>query len=318
MFTVFSLLGSSFVSAYNIMNILSQSSIYGVMALGMTFLIVCGYFDLSVGTVMGFSANLVILLMIKGVPIWASVVIVLVTSIAIGAINGLLVTKANINAFIVTLAMMLVMHGLTYFLCKGDQISSPDYGFSRYANGDIGGMSYLTITFFIFVVAFWFIMKFTRYGRNVYAIGGNADAAFNAGIKVAKARVFCFVLCSFTAGVGGVMTASKMNGATAYLGYPDGALIVITCVVLGGTSLLGGSGGMLYTLGGTIAYIMFRNGLNMMNVDAAYNYIATGIILISIVTFDALSLNREPGRIGPAGRFGGMKDSGKKVVSGSA
>jgi ribose transport system permease protein len=133
-------------------------------------------------------------------------------------------------------------------------------------------------------------MKYTRHGRNTYAIGGNAEAAFNAGIKIENVRLLNFAICSAAAGLGGIMTASRLNGATPYLGYPDGSLIVITCVVLGGTSLNGGSGGIVHTLGGTIAYVVFRNGLNMMNVPSEFNYIATGMILIGIVTSDAISM----------------------------
>jgi ribose transport system permease protein len=260
------------------------------MALGMTFLIVCGYFDLSAGVVMGFIANMVILFQINGLSITMSVLFVLLVSAVIGSINGILVTRANINAFIVTLATMLSIRGFTYFLCNGDQISNPDRLFARYANRSFFGISYLTVTFFVLFVICWFVMKYTRHGRNTYAIGGNAEAAFNAGIKIKNVRLLNFVICSVTAGLGGVMTASRLNGATPYLGYPDQSLIVITCVVLGGTSLNGGSGGMIHTLGGTIAYVMFRNGLNMMNVPSEFNYIATGMILIGIVTSDAISM----------------------------
>lgn len=292
MLIVFSIFGESFLQLSNIENILMQSAIFGTMALGMTFLIICGYFDLSAGVLMGFSANLVILLQNAGLGIGWSVIIVLVISSIAGTLNGLLVTKAKINAFIVTLAMMLSIRGFTYFICKGDQISGPIKEFSNYGNGSLFGVSYLTITFAILLLICIYIMRYTQHGRSTYAVGGNDDAAYNAGIKVDKVRLINFIFCSFAAGIGGVMTASRLNAATPYLGYPDGSVMVITCVVLGGTSLTGGVGGMLFTLGGTVAYYMFRNGLNMMNVPSAFNYIATGLILIAIVTFDKLVANK--------------------------
>jgi len=292
MFIIFSIFGDSFLQISNMANILMQSSIFGTMALGMTFLIITGYFDLSAGVVMGFTANLVILLQIAGLDIAFSVIIALAVSLVIGIVNGLLVTKAKINAFIVTLAMMLSIRGFTYFLCDGDQISGPIRAFSQYANGSVLGLSYLSITFVSLLVVCILVMRYTRHGRETYAIGGNAEAAYNAGIKVDRVRVINFALCSLAAGIGGIMTASRLNAATPYLGYPDGSVMVITCVVLGGTSLNGGVGGMLFTLGGTVAYYMFRNGLNMMNVPSAFNYVVTGIILIAIVAFDKLVANR--------------------------
>ena len=285
---VFSLCSKSFFSGTNLLNILQQSSIYGTMALGMTFLIICGYFDLSAGVVMGFSANLVVWLQIVGLPIWAAIVITLLVAFAIGLFNGVMVTKVHINAFIVTLAMMIAGRGCTYVLCGGDQIGSPNIAFMDYANGKIFGISYLSITFVAFTVIAALVLRFTKHGRETYAIGGNADAAFNAGIKVDRVKTINFILCSVAAGIGGVMTASRMNAATPFLGYPDGAIMIITCVVLGGTGLQGGYGGALYTLGGTIAYFMFRNGLNMMNVTTAYYYMLTGAILIAIVTLDKI------------------------------
>ena len=287
-FVVFSICGKSFLSLSNILNIIQQSSINGTMALGMTFLIICGYFDLSAGVVMGFCANFVVLLQIMGLPIWAAVVLTLLLSILIGLFNGIMVTKVKINAFIVTLAMMIAGRGATYMICEGDQIGCPNIEFMDYGNGKIAGISYLSITFVVLALICAVILRYTKHGRDTYAIGGNTDAAFNAGIKVDRVKTINFILCSFAAGIGGVMTASRMNAATPFLGYPDGAIMVITCVVLGGTGLQGGYGGALYTLGGTVAYFMFRNGLNMMNVPTAWYYILTGAILIAIVTIDRI------------------------------
>ena len=291
-FVVFSACTDKFFSFTNMLNILQQSSIYGPMALGMTFLIICGYFDLSAGVVMGFTANLVVLFQIKGCSIPVAIIITLAVAFVIGLVNGILVTKVHINAFIVTLAMMIAGRGLTYVICKGDQIGSPNIEFMDYANGKFHGVSYLTITFAILLIIAAVVMKYTKHGRDTFAIGGNTEAAFNSGIKVDKVKTINFIICSFAAGIGGIMTASRMNAATPYLGYPDGAIMIITCVVLGGTGLQGGYGGPLYTLGGTVAYFMFRNGLNMMNVTTAYYYMLTGVILIAIVTLDKIQDNR--------------------------
>lgn len=293
-FIVFSIFGKSFFTASNLLNILMQSSVYGVMAVGMTFLIVTGYFDLSAGVVMGLCANIVIILQQAGLPIMVAVLLTLVIAAGIGLFIGLMVTKAHINAFIVTLAVMISGRGLTYLISGANQLAGPNMSFANYANGKIFGISYLSITFIVVLVIGVLLLQFSTHGRDTYAIGGNCDAAFNAGIKVDRVKTWNFVICSFCCGLAGIMTASRMNAATPFLGYPDGAIMTITCVVLGGTSLLGGSGGALYTLGGTIAYFMFRNGLNTMNVSSGYYLVLTGMILIVIVAFERIKgLKRE-------------------------
>lgn len=165
-FAVFAICGSKFLTTNNLLNILHQGAIYGTMAIGMTFLIICGYFDLSAGVVMGLCANLVILLQINGLGIALSVIITLAVGFLIGLINGLLVTKAKVNAFIVTLAMMVAGRGLTYILCESDQISGPIREFSRYANGKLfGTVSYLTITFIVLLIIAALFLKFSKHGR---------------------------------------------------------------------------------------------------------------------------------------------------------
>lgn len=287
-FVVFSIFGKSFFTATNLLNILMQGSVYGTMAVGMTFLIITGYFDLSAGVTMGLTANIVIILQNAGIPILPSIIFTLLIAIAIGLINGLLVTKAHVNAFIVTLAMMISGRGITYLISGANQLTGPNPQFAAYANGKIFGFSYLSLTFIAVLVVGSLLLKCSRHGRDTYAIGGNCDAAFNAGIKVDRVKTLNFVICSGCCGLAGIMTASRMNAATPYLGYPDGSIMVITCVVLGGTSLLGGSGGTIFTLGGVIAYFMFRNGLNTMNVSSGYYMILTGVILIVIVAFERI------------------------------
>ncbi len=296
-FVVFSIFGKSFFTLSNFSNILTQSAIYGTMAVGMTFLIVDGFFDLSAGVVMGLTANIVILFQMAGFPIWASVAIAIVVSFVIGVINGALVAKVGINAFIVTLAMMVSMRGVTYMLNGSEQLAGTIKEFGVYGSGEIGGVSFIGLTFLALLLIGYLVLHYTRHGRDTFALGGSEEAAFNAGIKVGRVKAVNFVICSLMAGVAGVMNASKMNAATPYLGYPDGSIMVITCVVLGGTSLAGGSGGMLYTLGGTIAYFMLRNGLNMMNVPSSYYYMVTGLILIAVVTAERVQEARRARKV---------------------
>jgi ribose transport system permease protein len=260
------------------------------MAIGMTFLMINGFFDLSVGTVMGLSATLAIGLQPFGLAI--AVLASLSVGIIVGLINGLLTTKAHINAFIVTLATMVGVRGLTYVYCKEQSYSGQIQGFNDFAESKFLGIPTFAWIFIVLVIVCEFILTRTRHGRNTYAIGGNSEAAFNAGINTSRTSIINFVICSFTAAVGGVMIAARMNASVPTLGWPDTNLVVISCVVLGGTSLSGGYGGMLYTMGGTLTICMIKNALNLMNVQTYYNSIITGLVLILIVYFDRVLRRR--------------------------
>ncbi len=286
-FIVFAFGSKNFLTSKNLLNIVQQSAIFGIMAIGMTYLIICGYFDLSAGVTMGMTANVCIILQRAGWSIPSSIIVTLLLGFAIGLVIGLLVTKAHVNAFIVTLAVMVSGRGVTYIISKADQLGGPYFEFMNISNGKIGKVAYISILFIALIVISELFLRYSSHGRDTYAVGGNADAAFNAGIKVDRVKIINFIICSFFCALGGVLTASRMNAATPFLGYPDGAIMVITCVVLGGTSLNGGVGGTLYTLGGTLAYFMMRNGMNNMNISAGYYYIMTGLILIFIVTIDS-------------------------------
>lgn len=289
MVVFFAIFARNFLSERNIFNIFLQASSYGIMALGMTCLIVTGYFDLSAGVVMCFAANLAVGLQHLGMM--PAILIALGISAGIGCYNGVMITKVKINAFIVTLSTMLVVRGILYIFTGGDSLVSTIPAFGRIAAEKIGGMNYVSILMFVLFAVFEVMMKRSRHGRNTYAVGGNVDAAFNAGIKTDRVKIINFSLTSFMAGVGGIIYASRMNGTSVTMGWPDGALNIITCVVLGGTSLAGGRGGILYTLGGVFAFTILRNGLNMMSMTGAINYIVTGAILIGIVLLDWLNLS---------------------------
>lgn len=286
LFMVFSIVEKDFFSLRNLNNVLLQSSILGIMAIGMTFLMINGFFDLSIGTVMGLSANLVIGLQPFG--LFVSILAAILVGVVFGLINGLLTTKAHINAFIVTLASMIGARGLTYIYTKEQTITGTIMGFGDFASSKFLGLPTFVWIFFLLIVVCSFIMNRTIHGRNTYAVGGNWEAAYNAGINTDRTTILNFLICSLTAALGGIMMAARMNAAAPTIGWPDMNLIVIACVVLGGTSLSGGYGGMLYTLGGTLTIAMIKNGLNLLNVQSYYNSIIMGAILILIVYFDRI------------------------------
>jgi ribose transport system permease protein len=287
---LFAVIERDFFTFGNLRNILLQSSINGVMAIGMTFLMINGLFDLSVGTLMGLSATLAIGLQPFGLAV--AILASLAAGVVVGLINGLLTTKAHINAFIVTLATMIGVRGLTYVYCKEQSFSGQIQGFNNFAESRLFGIPTFAWIFVVLVLVCEFVLARTRHGRNTYAVGGNSEAAFNAGIDTSRTTIINFVICSVAAALGGIMIAARMNASVPTLGWPDANLVVISCVVLGGTSLSGGYGGMLYTLGGTLTISMIKNALNLLNVQTYYNSIITGLVLILIVYFDRVLRKR--------------------------
>ncbi len=274
-----------FLTLSNLLNILLQSSIYGVMAIGMTFLMINGYFDLSVGSTMGLSALLAIGLQPHGMffAILASIAI----GLLIGAINGLFVEIVKINAFVVTLALFVGVRGISFIYSQEKSIVGTISEFADFGMSHFLGVPTLAMIMLFFFILAEFILRMTSHGRNTYAVGGNYEVARNAGIRVRRIGFINFVISGLGAAIGGVFIASRMNAATPGLGWPDTNLMVIAIVALGGTKLRGGYGSMIYTLGGLLTFIMIRNIMDLLNVPAYFNRLFMGIILILVVLIDA-------------------------------
>ena len=282
---IISIAAPEFLRIRNLLNILLQSSVNGIMAVGMTYLMINGFFDLSVGTVMGFSAALAVGLQPMG--LFPAILISLIIGAGIGAINGFFVARAKINAFVVTLGSFIGVRGLIYIYTKEDALIGEIMGFSDFGASSVLGIPTLFIIMIVIAIIAEFVLRKTPHGRNTYAIGGNYEAAANAGIAVNKTIFINFVLCSLAAAIGGVLLASRMNAATPGLGWPDQNLMIIATVVLGGTSLNGGYGSIVHTLGGVLTIGVIQNALNLLNVQSYYNMLLMGIILILVVFADS-------------------------------
>jgi ribose transport system permease protein len=282
---VISILAPEFLRRRNLLNILLQSSVNGVMAVGMTYLMINGFFDLSVGTVMGFSAALAVGLQPLG--ILPAVLIAVLAGAGIGVLNGFLVAKAKINAFVVTLGSFIGVRGLIYIYTKEDALIGEKMAFSDFGSSSVAGIPTLFLIMLVIAIAAEFILRKTPHGRNTYAVGGNYEAAQNAGIAVSRTIMINFLICSVAAAVGGVLLASRMNAATPGLGWPDQNLMIIATVVLGGTSLNGGYGSIVHTAGGVLTIGVIQNALNLLNVQSYYNMLLMGIILILVVFLDS-------------------------------
>lgn len=269
----------------NISNLLNQISVYGIVAIGMTFAIIGGEFDLSVGSILSMSAVLVIGLEPKfGIAI--AIIIAIASGTFIGLLNGLLVAKAKINSFIVTLGCMIMVQGLALTYTDGRPLISKGLVLNK-----IGGMEFLRfdIIVFIFILLLIlcnYILRFTRFGRNVYAIGGNSNVASETGINVAFYKCAIFVLTGFFAAIVGVLLAARLNTGSPVQGAGI-ELTVIASVVIGGTSLSGGKGSLIRTLLGLFIIMVLTNAFDLIGVQPYMQKVLKGLLIISIVAFDS-------------------------------
>ena len=284
---VMSLVNSNFVSTANIINILVQISIYGIVAFAMTFAIICGEFDLSVSSTFALSTILFIDFS-KRIGILPSMLVVFMVGAIIGLFNGVLVSKVKMNAFIATMGTMVAVKGFALFYTDGKPINTTDEIIYSMGNGRILGIPYLILVFFIVLIISEFILKKTNFGRKIYATGGSEKVAMLAGINVKFYKMIVFVILGVMASFGGVMLAARVNAGSALYGS-DLALSVVTAVVIGGTKLTGGKGSAIKTLLGMLMIGVLFNSRTLLGVQAYYQEIIKGIILILVVSLDSIN-----------------------------
>lgn len=279
----FSLQSEFFLTAYNISNVLTQATLIGFLALGLTPLIISGNIDLSVGSVAALAACLVVLLEPYG-PIVA-IGSAMAAGIAVGLINGFIVEGMGINSFIVSLAMMSGVRGLAFLLVGDVSLSSSDMRYNIAATTMIGPVSIVVLIFTILAVGLGIILKWTSYGRNTYAIGGNRDAAVDAGIPVSRDVIISFVITGFMSACCGISMAANLGAAAPSFatGYE---LIAIAAVILGGTRLSGGHGFIAGTIAAVLALAILQNGMNMIGTSPFIVPVILGVVLVIALVLD--------------------------------
>ncbi len=281
----FSLRSENFLTLNNIITIAISISSIGIVCVGQSLLLVSGSFDISVGSIVGFTGVVLAkLLEVFGImDSGRSILIIFMALIAgglIGLINGVLVTKIGINALITTIAMLSIVVGLSMAITKGQYISIKNPFFIALGSSKIGG--YVPISIIILIVlylSFYIILKTTVFGRYIYAIGNNEKAARYAGINVDLVRIILFTISGASSAIAGIILASKLTSAQAIFGanYP---LITIAACVLGGCAISGGKGGVLGPLLGISFLLILRNGLILNGLPTHIQDLFTGIILI--------------------------------------
>ncbi len=280
----------NFLRIRSIYSILNHITINGIMAAGMTILLISGSFDLSVGSVMSFTGIVAILFQPYGMFI--SIIAGLMVGTSVGALNGLLVVKGKINAFIVTLGTMVIFRGLGLAVTGSIPVKGAIEVFQVIGQGTFLGIPnpvyYLAVAYGMV----WYILKYTKFGRNDYAIGGNAISSRLAGINVDLYTFLYFVFCSFSAAVSGIILCSRVNTGSAIFG-DNTPLLVIAAAVLGGTSLFGGKGKIVGTLQGVLILGLVERAMVIFNVSTNFQLLVRGLIILAVVVTDALTTGRQ-------------------------
>jgi len=279
----------NFFSLRSLTSILDHATINGVMAAGMTILLISGSFDLSVGSAMAFTG--IITIMLQPYGLFISILGGIIAGTMVGVINGLLVVKGRINAFIATLGTMVIFKGLGLALTGSSPIKGTIEAYKVIGQGEFLGIHYSVIYLIVVYIAVWYILRYTKFGRNDYAIGGNALSAKLAGINVNLYTFTYFVFCSFTAAISGIILSSRVNTANAIFGDTTN-LTVIAAAVLGGTSLFGGKGSVIGTIQGVLILGLIERAMVVFNVDTNYQLLVRGFIILAVVVTDAVTQRR--------------------------
>ncbi len=286
MCAVLALLSRRFLNATNLINIALQTSIVALVAIGMTFTILTGGIDLSVGSLVALCGAVAAGLVTRsGFPIATAFAAAILTGCAFGTINGLLIVKGNIPPFVATLSMMAVGRGLTLVYTQGKPIAGMGDAFVFWGTAKLGPIPVPVLILLLIFLLSYLVLHHTRFGLHIYAIGGNEDTARLAGIKNELTKIAVYVISGFTAALAGVLLTARLWSAqpTAGIGLE---LEAIASTVLGGTSLMGGSGGTGGTVVGAFIMGVLSNGLNLLEVPAYYQRIVKGIIFILAVMLD--------------------------------
>ena len=292
MIAIVSFLNPHFFTLPNILNILRQTAVNAILAVGMTLVILTAGIDLSVGSILALSGAVGASLIAQEFPVAISIAAALGVGTALGAISGVIIAKGKVQAFIATLVAMTLVRGLTLVYTDGRPIST---GFTDTADAFTTiGTGYLLgvpVPVWLMAITFglaWYLLNHTRLGRYIYALGGNEEATRLSGINVDRIKITVYAICGFLSALAGLIITSRLSSAqpTAGGGYE---LDAIAAVVVGGTSLMGGKGSIMGTLVGALIIGFLNNALNLLDVSSYYQMIAKAIVILLAVLVDTRS-----------------------------
>ncbi len=285
-----SFLSDSFLTARNLQNILNQNAPLAIMASAMTLVIIGGGFDLSVGSIFavaGVSAAWVAL----NVDPFVGLAIAPFIGLALGMMNGIVITSLNIHSFLATIATSMVFKGVAILITDGRLIPVRLAEFTWLGRDKVGGIFIAVIVFVVFALALTFVLTRTGFGRKVYAVGGNEEAAILSGVRTNRIKMATFAIAGMAAGLAAAISVSRIS-----MGQPGAGigmeLQAIAAVILGGTSIYGGAGAVWRSVAGVLLLALINNGFNILNADPFYRDLTTGLIILAAVGISASGKRR--------------------------
>ncbi|MGV8973511.1 MAG: ABC transporter permease [Rhodoglobus sp.] len=284
---IMGLFKSSFYSFGILSNILVQATVLGLLAISISMVIMLGDINLSTVGTAGFSALLGVMAMKAGLPVPLAILVILIVGSLIGLVNGLIVTKLKANALIATLAMNIVLQGALLAITAGATISQLPDSYKFVSQGKVGGFPVLPIVLVIVFAVFHVIWERTRFGRGLFAVGGNFRGAYIAGINVDRVKIGAYVVSGLLSGLAGWLLSGYMGAVTSSFGTTY-EMQVIAAAVIGGVSLTGGKGKILGVLAGTLLLTVIQVGLAILGIQSTLITLAGGLMIFVAVLIDAL------------------------------
>ncbi len=288
MVVILSLLTDRFLTVNNILNVVRQVSFNGILAIGITFVIITGGIDLSVGSVLAIAGVVSASLVVEGkagVPTFVAILVGLGVGMFCGWINGFLITKGKLAPFIATMGMMTIARGSSLVFTSGRPITSLSKSFQNIGSGFLLGIPVPIYILALVALISYFLLKYTKFGRHVYAVGGNETAAKASGLNTNRIKTLVYMISGMFAGLVGMVLSARVNSASPIWGAGY-ELDAIAAAVIGGTSLSGGVGNIQGTIVGALIIGIISNGLDIMNVSPYYQQIIKGLIIIVAVLLD--------------------------------
>jgi ribose transport system permease protein len=281
-----------FLTVSNLLNVAQQTVINAIIAVGMTFVIISAGIDLSVGSILAFAGIVLAQALHAGWPLPLAVLAGLAVGAACGLVNGLLITLGRLPPFIATLGMMSVARGAALLATGGRPVSGFGVSFRWLANGRLAAVPAAVVLMVLVYGAAHFVLRRTKFGRYVYAVGGNEEAALLSGVPVGICKIAIYGSCGGLAGLAAVVLTSRLNSAQPIAGLSY-ELDAIAAAVIGGASLMGGEGSVLGTLVGALIMGVLRNGLNLLGVSSFVQQVLIGAVIIAAVLLDMLFKQRK-------------------------
>jgi ribose transport system permease protein len=291
LFVTLSFATDSFLTFTNLLNIVNQNAPLAIVAVAMTFVIIAGGFDLSAGAVFAVANVLAAWIAVNIGSAVLGLAAAPVIGLVLGIVNGLLITLLRIHSFLATLASSLVFRGLAVLITGGALITVTEPGFTRLGQGKVGSIYIAVIVLVLFVLLGMFLLNRTVFGRYLFAVGGNAEAAELSGVRVNWVRVGAFAFSGLAAGLAAAIAVSRISSGQPLAGTGL-ELQAIAAVILGGTSIYGGVGAVWRSLAGVYLLALINNGFNILNANPFYKDLTTGVIIVSAVALSAAGGHR--------------------------